>query len=139
MKRRDFLKRTAIGGAALAVVPMSLVSGKPKPIITSFSTKMPRDKPIYPEIKEFWEHGIVSHNGFNVPDGIRSKYHLLSYVPNKHDQAGYSICRRTYIIGDHETNNVTNEHIKIREMKYMIEDCERVLKNPQNYVYIKEL
>ena len=134
MKRRDFLKRTAIGGAALAVVPMSLVSSKPKDswhkknVEKIFKTNEER---AYPNVQEFWEHGMM-----NPSDGITShlkvdnshtRYHLITNVPNRYDKGGYTICRRTY-----NFNNASWKHkdqIIKEEMEMIREDAERVMHN----------
>ena len=142
MKRRDFIKSVGIGSAALAIVPVSLISAKKVSEPLSASVEYTNwDRPIYPEIREYWEHGmmmpsdgITSHMKVNN-DGTR--YHLLSYVPNRHEESGYSICRRTYVF-DNE-NFKHRDKIAEDEMEMMIEECERVLKSPENYVYIKEL
>ena len=141
MKRRDFLKSAGVGAAALAIVPVSLISAEKisKPLSASVEYKK-WDRPIYPDVRDFLEKGIVHPKGFSSDgwDGNdRDKYHLLSYVPNKHEDSGYSLCRRTYIMSN--PSQVTLEHIKISEMKEFRIECERVLKSPENYVYIKEL
>jgi hypothetical protein len=148
MKRRDFLKRTAIGGAALAVVPMSLVASKPKLGFVrdkefTLTTKNGswNERAIYPKIDEFWEMGIMNPSDGTTShlrySGEKAKYHLLTNVPNKHDKGGYTICRRTHFFN--RDNWEHKDRIAVEQMAAIRLDCERVLKSPKNYVYIKEL
>jgi hypothetical protein len=147
MKRRDFLKRTAIGGAALAVVPMSLVSGKPKLGFVrdkefTLTTKNGswNERAIYPKIDEFWEYGMMAKDVKVRGQESRidiAKYHLITHVPNKYDKGGYTICRRTHFFN--RDNWEHKDRIAVEQMAAIRLDCERVLKSPKNYVYIKEL